>query len=170
MGNVLVGDVVIDYAEENSLDLSNDVTEKPVEDGGVITDHVNPQPDKLIIDNARLKSDESMSAEEKLNILKEYRENGKKISIVSNLSVYDDVVISSLNTRDDNTITNGYYLDIELQQIRIAQPDTVVVDLGEDAQAQAPEPDHQQPEDEQVDDDTMDSFAYRLLNPEDDEE
>lgn len=111
----LLGDVKLSIVFSDDPTSSVEVTEKPVERGQDVADHVKKKPDTLSISGAIVGDD----AASKLNKLKEYQRAGKLLFYINRVW-WENVVIESLNTRHGTNIANGFEFDIVLKTVRIA--------------------------------------------------
>jgi len=122
MKRALLGDIDIDVLESESPEYANVITEKPVERGVDIADHVRPQPIRqslsCVIAGPR--------AESKYQQLKQYQERGERLLFVSGLDVMWDMVIETLSPSRDAGISDGFEVDIVLKQVRVAAPEVEV--------------------------------------------
>lgn len=98
-----------------------EVTDKPVESGQGIADHMKMKPSKVHLSGVMVND-----AAAKLNILKNYQKDAKLLRYVGR-NIFDNMVIERLDT--DHGINNieGYSYDITLVQVKIAVPETYKV-------------------------------------------
>lgn len=117
-----LGDIEISVviADEPTSDV--EVTEKPVERGQDVSDHVKQKPETLAISGAIVGDD----ASSKLSKLKEYQRTGKLVTYIHRVW-YGNVVIESLNTRHGGNVANGFEFDMTLKRVRIAVPQEVAI-------------------------------------------
>lgn len=120
-----LGDVIFSVNTGEKVNLSNKITDKPVEDGTNISDNVSPNPLKMSFSGIVVGDD----AQDKLNLLRKYSNEGSILRYIARNDI-NNVVIESLSTTHDNKIRNGFKFDITLKKIRIAKQKTVNIDLS----------------------------------------
>lgn len=118
----LLGDVELSVVHSDDPTSDVEVTEKPVERGQDVSDHVKKKPETLAISGVVVGDD----ASSKLNKLKEYQRTGKLLTYIHRVW-YNDVVIESLNTRHGANVANGFEFDMVLKVVRIAVPKEVAI-------------------------------------------
>lgn len=117
-----LGNVEINLVESEQPQFQNDVTEKPVESGQNIADHVKNLPDTLIL-TATISGPDWQTRRDKL--LK-YRKEGTALWYRGKVSMLP-VVIQSLYENHDRYIKEGYRFTATLRQIRIAVQQTEIL-------------------------------------------
>lgn len=122
-----IGDVEINVISSERIELANDVTDRPVENIGSVTDHVNPRP--LVTRLSGVVTGED--AFQKLQTIRDYMRNKNIVRYVGRNAI-SRVVIEALTTDHNNTNAGGFYFDLSLKQIKIATIETVDI--------QAPDP------------------------------
>lgn len=115
MGRAKLKDIVLDVTKEESPNYANNVTDRPVEDGTNITDHVRPRPTHLSLFGVI-----SEEAEDKFEKLKEYKEKGELLDFRGR-NRFKNLVIETLHTDFDIDARDGYSFQIDLVQIRTAE-------------------------------------------------
>lgn len=118
----LLGEVELSVVHSDEPTSDVDITEKPVERGQDVADHVKKKPDALNISGIIVGDD----AATKLNKLKEYQRTGKLLTYINRVW-WNNVVIESLNTRHGVNIGNGFEFDMVLKTVRIAVPKEVAI-------------------------------------------
>lgn len=121
----ILGDIEFSVIEADNVNHSVDVTEKPVERGEDIADHIKQKPAKLSISGVIVGDD----ASEKLEKLKKYQREGKLLTYVNRV-IYNNVVIENKDTIHDSKTANGYKINMSLKQVRIVIPKEVNVDTS----------------------------------------
>jgi hypothetical protein len=122
MKRAILGDVELTVVVSDEPTSDVEVTEKPVERGQDVSDHVKKKPETLSISGVIVGDD----AGQKLNKLKEYQRTGKLLFYIHRVW-WNNVVIESLNTRHSATVANGFEFDMVLKVVRIAVPKEVAI-------------------------------------------
>lgn len=117
-----LGDVEISVVFSDEPAHEVEVTERPVERGQDISDHVKKRPDIITISGVIVGDD----AASKLNKLKEYQSKGQILTYINRIW-YDNLVIESLNTRHGPSVANGFEFDMVLKRVRVATAKEVVL-------------------------------------------
>jgi len=112
---VKLGGIEISVVESERVSNSVEVTEKPVEKGQDVADHVKPKPSTINIIGAVVGDDSS----DKLQKLKKFQKEGKLLKYVGR-NAYGNMVIEDIGTSHEIQIRNGYEFNITLKQVRIA--------------------------------------------------
>ena len=163
-----IDDVLVDATISENPTFSNAITDKPVEEGGSIIDHVENQPTILPLE-CTITGEEGQSATEKYERMLEITQQKEVIEVVGALQVYDNMVIEEFSPIKDSKIGNGFRCSITLKQIRIVEQETIQVELGIDpvtniqTQGDDSEIDVRDTGAEETDEDTLSSLAYNLL-------
>jgi len=171
----LIGDVLVDATPSENPVIANEITDKPVEDGATISDHVHNQPTLLTLE-CTFTGQSGASAEEKYEALLSMAQNKDVIEVAGGLQLYENMVIEEISPVKDVDIANGFRADVILKQVRFVSLDTITIDLGLDpvtdiqAQGEGGEIGRRDPGADDVDQDTLDSMLYRLIYGEDDRE
>ena len=166
MPYTLIGDVMVNATPQENPNFSNQITDKPVEDGVSIADHVENEPATLDLECV-FTDQGNITAAEKYEKLIKMRDEKELIEVVSGLQVYEDMVIENFSPIKDADIANGFRAEIILKQIRIVNQDTIEVDLGVDpvtgsqTQGEDSEIEKTSSGSEEVDEDTYDSALWR---------
>ena len=170
---VYIDDVLVDATINESPSFSNVITDKPVEEGGSVADHVENEPTTLPLE-CTITGEEGASAQEKYERLIEITQEKEVIEVVGALQVYENMVIEDFSPGKDSGIENGFRCDITLKQIRVVEPTTIQVELGVDpvtntqAQGGEEEVESRDLNEEDIDEETS-SLLYKLLIGEDDD-
>ncbi len=114
-GKAFLGDVQM-LVDSESLEMINEITEKPVEQGQEVAEHVRRLPTTISLSGV-IAGEE---ASERFEKLQEYRDEAEVISFVGR-QVLDDLVIQSFSPTEDNQILDGFRFTIVLKQIRRAE-------------------------------------------------
>jgi len=142
-----IGSISVDASISESHVTSADITENPVEEGAKITDHVQIKPKQLtmtgvisdspinfaVVDNitgaantifnALGKTKRSIDAYNRLVDLQNTRE---PFTVTTGLTVYNNMILSSLQVDREATKANAIYFTATLQEIRIAKTQAIV--------------------------------------------
>lgn len=122
MKGALLGDIGLTAVISDDPTSDVEVTEKPVERGQDVSDHVKKKPETLNISGVVVGDD----ASSKLNKIKEYQRTGKLLTYIHRVW-YENVVIESLNTRHGANVANGFEFDMVLKLVRIAVPKEIAI-------------------------------------------
>ena len=131
------GSVTFDLILSESHNISNEVSEHPVEDGSVISDHIKNNLENgsltVMVSNFSLNiftsvlSDRAQDAyDEIVRIWK----NRELVTIVSVLKVYDDVAITDVSTARSADTGSAIVMDIGFKKVKIVKLKTVLIDVG----------------------------------------
>lgn len=115
-----LGDVEFSVVSEESPQLTNEITERTVERGTDIADHVRITPAMLSISGVVVGDD----AGQKLNKLREYTRKGEILRYAGR-NTFGQMIIQSFPTQHTVEIRNGFRFRMDLKQIRIARLETV---------------------------------------------
>jgi len=115
-----LGDVEFSVIEEESPELANEITERTVERGTDIVDHIRHRPVVLSISGVVVGDD----AAQKLNQLREYARKGEVHRYVGR-NIFTNMVIQSFPTSHTAQVRNGFSFRMELKEIRVARLETV---------------------------------------------
>ena len=132
----------IDVTVRESHTLPSQVTEKPVEDGSVISDTTVLQNSRLSISGIFGDSTDK-SWGEKWQELQEIRRLRVPFSVVTSLGTYDRMIFTSISANRDAMNTGALFFDADLVQIRIISGESVRVPAGsvKNSDARAPKQD-----------------------------
>lgn len=113
--------VVLDALVDESPSRTADVTDKPVEKGQDVSDHMKQNPTII-----RLSGSVVNDAANKLAILNDYQEEAKLLKFHGR-NIFADVVLLQLNTKHNAPNGKGFDYEIALKQVRIANVETFEV-------------------------------------------
>lgn len=122
MNRAMLGEVEFSVVFSDDPKRENEITDKSVERGADVSDHVKPIPDTLNISGVVVGDD----AGTKLAKLLEYRNNGTLLTYIHRVW-YDNMVINTFNSRHSVDVANGFEFDITLKHVRIATPKEVAI-------------------------------------------
>lgn len=130
------GFISFDLVLTESHNLSNEISEHPVEDGTVIADHIknNLENGTLtgLVSNFSLSTlvgfrNRAQDAYDEILRLWKQRET---VTLVSVLRVYDDIGIVDVGTTLSADTGSAIVLDISFQQVKKVKLRTVLIDVG----------------------------------------
>lgn len=116
-------DVIFSVVKEEEDTRANEITEKPMEDGNSVTDHIHNKPITLRIEGVVTKRPNSEKAYSQLN--KFWRER-KLLKYYGRVTI-GNVQILNLNTSRDKNIADGFEFSMVLQHIIITKKKTVKI-------------------------------------------
>lgn len=119
-----IGEVIFSATTDENVSYENEVTERPVENLGYLSDHVKQKPVKFTVSGVVAGED----AYPKLIKLREYLK-GKASLIYFGRNVFYNVVIESLSTTHGKEIRNGFSFQMSCKIIKQAEKREVVLDL-----------------------------------------
>lgn len=122
MNRAKLGDVEISVVVSEKPSNRAEVTEKPVEKGQDVADHVKIRPATLDLIGAVIGD----GASDKLQKLKRYQIDGTLVKYVHRTS-YSNMVIEEIGTTHDAKIRNGFEFNIRLKHVRIASAKEVEI-------------------------------------------
>lgn len=117
-----LGDVIFTVTTDESITMSNDITDKAIE-GGTVSDHVINKPMTMSINGIIVGDD----AAEKLQTLRDYLKNGDLLRYVG-MDTATNMLIETLTTNRSVSIKGGVSFSLSLKEIRIATGLVTVID------------------------------------------
>lgn len=120
---IKLGDIELDVVESEMGDYSAEVTDKPVEQGADISDHMKINNANINLNGVITEEDESM-----LHQLKELQKTKEPFTYVGRQTL-DNVVIENISPNYSVENAEGFDFDIQLKQIRIAYPETFEINV-----------------------------------------
>lgn len=111
-----LGDVELSVVTNETPTFPNEITDKPVEKGQNVADHISNQPITLTVDGVVIGAD----AADKLQKLRTYRNEGALLQYVGR-NILGNCVIQELQTSHDSSIRDGFKFTLRLREIRLAQ-------------------------------------------------
>ena len=124
MRRVKLGDIEFDVIESENPKDSVTVTDKPVESGQDISDHVK-QNSSIINIRGQITED----AADKLQVLKKYQKEGTLLKYVGR-NVYPNMVIEEIDREHGVRNRLGFQFNIKLKQVRIATAKEVEINIA----------------------------------------
>lgn len=162
----LLFDVELDVVREETLSYRNEVSEHAVEGGSAIADHLRHLPRTLSI-TATIAGPDWETRYERLRELADSQELGTYVGV----TVWENVVIESLNPSHTVQVANGVRFSATLKQVRVARVETrafVVPDPVTQVEVEMSPVDRglQQPETIEVEEDQLSaSWLVKMLFP-----
>ncbi len=135
ISGTLIDSVVFDAVVNEAHSGEVQVTDNPVERGADVTDNIRPKPEQITLDvivsNSPLRKtldgnpDNPKRASEAFRVLRDLRDNGVLVSVVTGLRSYDSMVIQKIDV--GRNVKTGQVLSakIALRQIIIADTKAV---------------------------------------------
>jgi len=117
-----LGDVEFSAVTEESPQRDSSITDKPIEEGGVVADHVEPNPYVLNI-TGEVTGD---GAGSKFAQLQEYWRKGKRLRYAGR-NVASNMVIESFNSDHTVQVANGFRFSMTLKRLEIVRPAVVEI-------------------------------------------
>lgn len=124
MRRVRLGDVEFDVIESENPRDSATVTDKPVESGQDVSDHVKQNPSII-----NLRGQMTEGAVDKLQVLKKYQKEGTLLKYVGR-NVYPNMVIEEIDREHGTRNRQGFQFNIRLKQVRIATAKEVEINMA----------------------------------------
>lgn len=163
-----IDDVLVDVVEEESPTFSNTISEKPVETGSIISDHIENAPLTLTL-SCIITGREGESAADKYERLQEIATEKELVEITGVLQNYSNMAIENLPVVKDTSNKQGFQVEITFKQVRVVEFDTVEVEIGEDpetgeqVQSGADETEKKETEEDEVDEETEKSIITKMI-------
>jgi len=114
--------IELDVVSGETPEFPNEVSDFPIEDGAVITDHISLRPIAVPISGVVA----GEGAADKIATLRRWRNDRHRLRYVGR-NIFGNYVITSLRTEHDAGVGDGFRFRLELVQVRIARP--AVVDI-----------------------------------------
>ena len=112
-----LGEVYFTVVEEEDYTYSNDITDRPVEDGSIITDNVRNKPIEIKITG--ILTGKGAYPQQQLTMLRLYSLNGDILSYVG-IQSFSRCVIENFENKHNAEVGNGITFDITLKEVKIA--------------------------------------------------
>lgn len=130
MRRVKLGDIEFDVIESENPNDSVEVTDKPVESGQDVSDHVKQNPSMMSI-KGRMTED----AAYKLQRLRQYQKSGELLTYIGR-NVYSNMVIVDLDREHGVNNRLGFDFNMTLKEVRIAVAKEVAINVASNAALQ----------------------------------
>ena len=116
---IKLGPVLLDCTTAEEVSKTADVTDRPVEKGEDISDHMKTKPYSVRLSGVMVND-----AEGKISTLEKMMADAKLVEYIGKRKLRD-MVITSFSTKQNKQIANGYEWDLTLQSVKIAKPQTI---------------------------------------------
>lgn len=124
MRRVKLGDIEFDVIESENPKDSVIVTDKPVESGQDVSDHIKQSPSII-----NIRGQMTEDAADKLQVLKKYQKEGTLLKYVGR-NVYSNMVIEEIDREHGTRNRLGFQFNIKLKQVRIATAKEVEINMA----------------------------------------
>lgn len=134
IGSVDVGFVKLDASLEERHVASAEVTDHPVEEGSDVADHVKQSPDELtvtgIVTNhpvvylASL-TEEAGRAETALENLRDIKEQGQPVDVITSLREYSSMVLTRVDTPRTAKIGDAIQVTLDFKRVNVVKSKAV---------------------------------------------
>lgn len=124
MRRVKLGDIEFDVIESENPKDSVTVTDKPVESGQDVSDHIKQSPSII-----NIRGQMTEDAADKLQVLKKYQKEGTLLKYVGR-NVYSNMVIEEIDREHGIRNRLGFQFNIKLKQVRIATAKEVEINMA----------------------------------------
>ena len=145
-----ISTLAIDVTVTERHGLASNVTEKPVEDGSVISDTTVLQNARISITGILADERTGKSFAEKWQALQEIRRQRQPFSVVTSLGTYENMIFTAINVDRDVSTAGALFFSADLTQVRIITGQSVNVPAiaiaNPDARAPAVDAGKKQPE------------------------
>lgn len=161
-----LGELVFDVVSEEQPSFTNTVTDRPVESGADISDHIRHQPITLSI-RAVFSGDSAM---DKYDELIDMRDSEELYAYSGGLGTYVNLAVENVSPMKNASYGDGYECNITLKQVRIVELQTVDITLGVDPETgeqvqgdtSEDETDEKSTEEEEVDEQSADRTSLKI--------
>lgn len=116
-------DVIMDAVVKESPSFDAEVTQKPVEKGEDISDHMQTKPYTIQLSGSMVND-----APAKIQTLLSYQKEAKLLKYVGR-GIYTDMVITKLETDHSTKNAKGFDYNMTISHVKIAKPETFEVNV-----------------------------------------
>lgn len=134
MKSLSLGKLSLKVIGEESIEESNQVTTKPVENGADISDHIRQDPVKIDL-TATVAGDDAKSIFQQLEEMRNAQEVFDYYG-EQRFEPYRSMAIERVSLARNPGIANGHEIRISLKQVRVVEQKTTSVNLGKDPATQ----------------------------------
>lgn len=113
---IKLGTVLLDCTTAEEVSKTADVTDRPVEKGEDISDHMKTKPYSVRLSGTMVNDPEG-----KISILEKMMADSELVEYIGKRKL-KDMVITSFSTKQNKQVSNGYDWDISLKSVKIAKP------------------------------------------------
>ena len=124
MRRVKLGNIEFDVIESENPKDSVTVTDKPVERGQDVSDHIKQSPSII-----NIRGQMTEDAADKLQVLKKYQKEGTLLKYVGR-NIYPNMVIEEFDREHGVKNRHGFQFNITLKQVRIATAKEVEINMA----------------------------------------
>jgi len=119
--------ITFDAIQEEQMDVSNQITEHPIEDGAVVADHVQLDPYVLSVDGVLV----GEGAEAAIQKFLDWRGRNGNVHMLyySGRNTIGRMVLRDLQRTYNASNADGYTFRLTLQRVDVATPEMVQVDV-----------------------------------------
>lgn len=121
MKKILINDISLDAVVRELPSRNAVVTEKPVEKGSDISDHMQTEPYTLEISGVMTED-----AAYKLQMLRNLQDDAELVTYTGR-NIFTNMVLQSLSTSHDTNTAEGYRYSFTLREVEITQPETFLI-------------------------------------------
>lgn len=118
MRRILLGDIELDAVVDESPSITAEITERPVESGQDISDHMKTNGATISLSGIMVNDSAS-----KLAKLREYQKDAVFLKYVGR-NIFDNMLIKSLSTSHNKDTAQGYKYDLVLYQAQTGHIET----------------------------------------------
>ncbi|ABR46659.1 hypothetical protein Amet_4350 [Alkaliphilus metalliredigens QYMF] len=133
MARVKLGEVEFSTVGNESPEFSNEITDRPVEDIGTVSDHINNKPTILAIDGYVT----GIHAGQKISVLRRYFKTKELLKYVGR-NIFDNMSIEIFRTDHNNRVANGFSFTMLLKEIKVAKSQTIQIPLADPVSPKPP--------------------------------
>ena len=116
---IKLGPILLDCTTAEEVTKNADVTERPIEKGEDISDHMKTKPYAV-----RLSGMMVNDAENKISAIEEMMKEAELLEYIGKRKL-KDMVVTSFATKQNKQVVNGYDWDISLKSVKIAKPQSI---------------------------------------------
>lgn len=116
---IKLGTVLLDCTTAEEVSKTADVTDRPVEKGEDISDHMKTKPYSVRLSGTMVNDPEG-----KISTLEKMMSDAELVEYIGKRKL-KDMVITSFSTKQNKQVSNGYDWDISLKSVKIAKPITI---------------------------------------------
>jgi len=136
-GRTEIGELVLDVTLNEKHSHTAETTDNPIEDGSNASDHTIQSPDQYSLEgiwtDTPLDADraELNRSNDKYRKLVRLKEEAEPLTVVSGLRVYENMIIQSINSRDDPSTGFSVPVSVSFKESRFVSQQTEFVSAEE---------------------------------------
>lgn len=123
-----LGKLELQVVEEETIDFTNNLISKPIEDRNQISDHITHEPISINIKFVIT----GFEAHDAYDTLIKMNNSNEVYDYLGVHGFYNNMAIKSLSIPRDSKISNGFQGTIKLQQIKVVEQKSIQESVGED--------------------------------------